>query len=92
MTEARQNGPEATAAELRERFPGWRIWYTPRATVRGAWWSAQPARFPIVTDDPDELAGLIEADPDGPAASRAARVAARPPARRPRRRTGGSRP
>jgi len=50
-------------AELRARFPGWRVWVTPRATVPGAWWSAQPARYPLVSGDPDELAEAIEADP-----------------------------
>jgi len=53
------------ADELRARYPGWRVWYVPRATSRGAWWSAQPSAYPLVADSPDGLADLIEADEAG---------------------------
>jgi hypothetical protein len=56
------NGRDDQAEALRARYPGWRVWYVPRAVSRGAWWSAQPARFPLIADGPDELAALIEAD------------------------------
>jgi hypothetical protein len=56
------------AEALRARFPGWRVWYVTRAVDRGAWWSAQPARYPLIAGDPDDLAAAIEADPCGGAA------------------------
>lgn len=49
------------AEALRARFPGWRVWFVPRVG-RGAFWSAQPARYPLIAGDPDELAAAIEAD------------------------------
>lgn len=46
MTDDRPLNPlEAEAARLRDRYPGWRVWYVPRVG-RGAWWSAQPAHIP----------------------------------------------
>ena len=45
MTEP-ANPLDPAAAALRARYPGWRVWYVRRAVGRGAWWSAQPARYP----------------------------------------------
>ncbi len=56
------SSPDQQLARLRDRFPGWRAWYVPRA-VGGATWHAQPARYPLDAAGPDELAALIEADP-----------------------------
>ena len=58
------NPLDQAAAPLRARFPGWRIWYVRRA-VGGTWWSAQPARFPLVAGSADELAAAIEAGQAG---------------------------
>jgi hypothetical protein len=57
-----ENPLEAAAEALRARFPGWRVWYVRRAVDRGAWWSAQPARYPLIAGSPEELAAAIEAD------------------------------
>lgn len=57
--------PTDQAADLRGRYPGWRIWWVPRTAGRGTFWSAQPARYPLIAGDPDELAAAIDADQAG---------------------------
>jgi hypothetical protein len=39
-------------AELRERHPGWRVWYVPFATRKGVCWCAQPE--PVINADTAE--------------------------------------
>lgn len=39
-------------AELRERHPGWRVWYVPFATRKGVGWCAQPE--PVINADTAE--------------------------------------
>ena len=63
MTEP-ANYADDQAARLRDRYPGYRIWHVPRAGG-GAFWSAQPARYPLIAAGPDELAALIDADQTG---------------------------
>jgi hypothetical protein len=47
-------------AALQARFPGWRIWYVPRAKEHGGTiWCAQPGPL-INTDSPDHLAQEIQ--------------------------------
>lgn len=64
MTDSAPNPLEEAAAALRARFPGWRAWWVPRAG-RGAFWSAQPGKYPLIAGSADELAALIEADQAG---------------------------
>jgi hypothetical protein len=45
--------------ELEWRFPGWEIWYVPRAPD-GATWRARP-RMLIDAEDPEDLAAAIRA-------------------------------
>lgn len=45
-------------AELRERHPGWRVWYVSFATRKGVCWCAQPE--PIInTDSAEHLSEAI---------------------------------
>jgi hypothetical protein len=41
------------------------MWRIRNAVSRGVSWHAQPSRFPLSASSPDELAGLIDADPAG---------------------------
>ena len=61
------NPPDPPADRLRARYPGWRIWHVPARGGRGAYWSAQPARFPLVAGSAEELAAAIDADQPGEA-------------------------
>jgi hypothetical protein len=48
-------------ADLQDQFPGWQIWYVPRA-VGGAIWCARPEgkTSPVLNEDsPERLAALI---------------------------------
>lgn len=54
---------DAELARLRERFPAWRVWWIRNAVSRAVSWHAQPSRFPLSASGPDELAGLIDAEP-----------------------------
>ena len=55
-------------AELRERHPGWRVWYVPFATRKGVCWCAQPE--PVINADTAEQ--LSEAIASAEYASRGA--------------------
>ena len=59
------NPPDPPAEALRARYPAYRIWHVPPRGGRGAYWSAQPARYPLVAGSADELAAAIEADQAG---------------------------
>jgi hypothetical protein len=63
---ANPNPLDQAADQLRDRYPGWRVWHVRRAVDRGAWWSGQPARYPLIAGSPDELAALIDADQGDP--------------------------
>ena len=57
------NALDAKLAELKARFPGWRIWYVP-TVVNGVTWCAQP--LPLInSSSPDSLAREIEAATPG---------------------------
>jgi hypothetical protein len=51
-------------ADLKDRFPGWRVWYHSRTDDRTTW-TAQPARYPLAASSAGELAALITADEEG---------------------------
>ena len=60
------NPPDPAAEALRARYPAYRIWHVPAAGGRRAYWTAQPAKYPLVAGSADELAAAIEADQAGP--------------------------
>ena len=51
---------DAIRDQLAQRFPGWLIWYVPRATGKGATWCARPEPL-LNAGTPEDLAAAIEA-------------------------------
>jgi hypothetical protein len=62
MIAAMQSWADQQTAILRERHPGWDVWFVPK-TGRGYWWCARPKGTPVATiqaSSPEELAELVE--------------------------------